>query len=142
MNEGNVWEALMLAGKIRINNLTLIIDRNDIQIDGFTKNVMPLEPLKLKLESFNWNVNEIDGNNIHDIIYAIEIAKAEKHKPTAIIAKTIPGKGISFMENDFHWHGVTPDTKEMTGAPPIGSQTQKAIDELEQLSQFIDNKYK
>jgi len=110
--EGNTWEAVMFAGKNRLANFTLIIDRNNIQIDGQTEDVMPLEPLKDKYLSFNWNVIEADGNNIEEFVGVIEKALAEKNKPTVIIAKTIPGKGVSFMENDFRWHGKAPNKDE------------------------------
>jgi len=110
--EGNTWEAAMFAGKMKLNNLTLIIDRNNIQIDGFTENVMPLEPLKEKYLSFNWEVIEIDGNNIKEFVDAIKKAKSIFEKPVCIIAHTIPGKGVSFMEKDFTWHGKPPNKEE------------------------------
>lgn len=102
--EGNIWEAAMFAAKYKLANLTVIIDRNNIQIDGTTETVMPLEPLRAKYESFGWHVLEIDGHNIHAIIDACEEAKAISEQPTAIIAHTIPGKGVDFMEFDYHWH--------------------------------------
>lgn len=110
--EGNTWEAAMFAGKNKLSNLTLIIDRNNIQIDGNTEKVMPLEPLKEKYLSFNWNVIEVDGNDIEEFIFAIENALSEKNKPTVIIAQTVPGKGVSFMENDYLWHGKAPNQEE------------------------------
>lgn len=110
--EGNTWEAAMFAGKHKLNNLTLIIDRNNIQIDGFTENVMPLEPLKAKYESFNWEVLEADGNNIREFVDVVREARAVYEKPTVIIAHTIPGMGVSFMEKDFTWHGKPPDKEE------------------------------
>jgi transketolase len=112
LNEGNIWEALMFAGKIKLNNLTMVIDRNNIQIDGFTEDVMPLEWLKKKLEAFNWEVLEVDGHNIRMFVDAIREANAIYEKPTAIIAHTIPGKGVDFMEKDFHWHGKPPNKEE------------------------------
>ncbi|HEY9658209.1 MAG TPA: transketolase [Allocoleopsis sp.] len=112
LNEGNIWEALMYAGKIKLNNLTMVIDRNNIQIDGFTEDVMPLESLKEKLEAFNWQVFEVDGHNIRMFNDAIREAHAVYEKPTAIIAHTIPGKGVDFMEKDFHWHGKPPNQEE------------------------------
>lgn len=118
--EGNTWEAAMFAGKEKLDNLTLVIDRNNIQIDGFTENVMPLEPLKAKYESFNWNVIEVDGNNIRAFIDAVNQAKATHEKPTVIIANTIPGKGVDFMENDYKWHGK----------PPTKEEAEKALKEL------------
>jgi len=102
--EGNTWEAIMFAGKNRLSNLTVVIDRNNIQIDGFTENIMPLEPLRQKYESFNWHVLEVDGHNFEEIIAAVAEARAIYEKPTAIIAHTIPGKGVDFMENDYLWH--------------------------------------
>jgi transketolase len=112
MEEGNTWEALMFAGKNRMNNLTLIVDRNNIQIDGFTEEVMPLEPLKAKYEAFNWHVLEVDGNNINTFTEAVRSAKSVFEKPTVIIANTIPGMGVSFMKNDFLWHGKSPNLEE------------------------------
>lgn len=102
--EGNTWEAVMFAGKNKLNNLTVVIDRNNIQIDGFTENVMPLEPLRAKYESFNWHVVEINGHDFHDIISAVAEAQAIYEKPTVIIAHTIAGRGVSFMERDYLWH--------------------------------------
>lgn len=110
--EGNTWEAALLAPKYKLDNLTLIIDRNNIQIDGNTEDVMPLESLRLKYEAFNWNVLEIDGNNMRGFIDAINSARSVRERPTCIIAHTIPGKGVDFMENDFTWHGKPPNDKE------------------------------
>jgi transketolase len=110
--EGNIWEAAMLAPKYKLDNLTLIIDRNNIQIDGNTESVMPLEPLRLKYETFGWNVLEIDGNNIRGFIDAINTARSVRERPTCIIAHTIPGKGVDFMEGDFTWHGKPPNEEE------------------------------
>ncbi len=109
--EGNTWEAVMFAAKNKLN-LIQIIDRNYIQIDGNTEDIMPLDPLKEKYESFNWNAIEIDGNDIKSFVNAVEKAKTVLDKPTIIIAKTIPGKGVSFMENDYHWHGKPPNKEE------------------------------
>jgi transketolase len=110
--EGQTWEAVMFAGKYRVNNLTVFIDRNNIQIDGPTEKVMPLEPLKAKYEAFNWHVIEIDGHNMREIIASTEKAKAIVEKPTLILAHTIAGKGVDFMEYDFHWHGKPPKPEE------------------------------
>lgn len=110
--EGNTWEAAMFAGKHKLNNLTQVIDRNNIQIDGFTENVMPLEPLKDKYLAFGWEVLEVDGNNIKTFIETIRQARAVFEKPVCIIAHTIPGMGVSFMEKDFTWHGKPPDKEE------------------------------
>jgi len=108
--EGNTWEAIMFAGKqkSKLNNLTVVMDRNNIQIDGFTEEVMPLEPLREKYESFNWHVLEVNGHDIEEFVAATNEAKAIYEKPTVIIAHTIPGKGVSFMENDYLWHGAPP----------------------------------
>ena len=111
-DEGQTWEAVMFAGKNELHNLTAVIDRNNIQIDGFTEDVMPLEPLADKYRSFNWHVLEIDGHNFEDIIAAFRHAKAVFEKPTVIIAHTIPGKGVDFMENDYLWHGKPPKSDE------------------------------
>ena len=111
-DEGNTWEAVMFAGKNRLNNLTAVIDRNNIQIDGFTENIMPLEPFREKYESFGWHVLEVDGHNIAHFVDAVYEAKAIYEKPTVIIAHTIPGKGVSFMENDYLWHGKPPTQEE------------------------------
>lgn len=115
-NEGNIWEAIMFAGKNRLSNLTNILDRNNIQIDGFTEDVMPLEPLGEKYEAFNWNVIEVDGHNIEAFIDAVSEAKAIYEKPTAIITHTIPGKGVDFMEFEYKWHGIPPTPTEATMA--------------------------
>ncbi|OGC50780.1 transketolase [candidate division WWE3 bacterium RIFCSPHIGHO2_01_FULL_40_23] len=104
LQEGQTWEAAMYAGNRRLHNLTWIIDRNNIQIDGFTEDVMPLEPLRDKLEAFNWYVLEIDGHNFDEIIGACEHAKAVLERPTVIIAHTIAGKGVDFMEGKYEWH--------------------------------------
>lgn len=108
LNEGNIWEAAMFAGKYKLNNLIGIIDRNNIQIDGTTEDVMPLEDLKGKWESFGWHVQEIDGNNIESVIDACSMARAVSNGPSMIIAHTVPGKGVPFMEYDYHWHGGAP----------------------------------
>ncbi len=105
---GQIWEALMLAGKEKINNLTMIIDRNAIQIDGYTEDVMPLEPLREKFESFNWDVQEVDGHNMRAINDAIGKAQAVYSQPSVIIAHTIPSKGVDVFERDFRWHGNPP----------------------------------
>lgn len=127
--EGNTWEAAMFAGKQKLDNLTLVIDRNNIQIDGFTEDVMPLEPLVDKYEAFNWHVLEVDGNNIKAFIDVINQAKSVHEKPTVIIAHTIPGKGVDFMENDFAWHGKTPNKDE----------ARKALSELRTLEGKIES---
>jgi transketolase len=105
--EGNTWEAAMFAGKYRLNNLTAIVDRNNIQIDGFTEDIMPLEPFREKFESFNWHVIEINGHSPEAIVSAVAEAQAIYEKPTVIIAHTVAGRGVSFMERDFTWHSKT-----------------------------------
>lgn len=105
LDEGNIWEAAMFAGKYKLHNLIAIVDRNNIQIDGSTEDVMPLEDLKGKWESFGWHVQEINGNNIESIIDAAAMARSVTNRPSVIIAHTVPGKGVDFMENDYHWHG-------------------------------------
>lgn len=112
INEGNVWEAAMLANKYNLNNITAIIDRNNIQIDGPTEDVMPLEDLKAKWEAFGWFVLDIDGNNMEAVIDALNMSRAIVEKPVMIIAHTVPGKGVDFMEYDFHWHGAPPNKDE------------------------------
>lgn len=108
LEAGITWEAAMFAGKHALHNLTWIIDRNNIQIDGNTENIMPLEPLRDKFEAFNFHVVEVDGHNIQEFVEACAYAKSVWEQPVVIIAHTIPGRGVDFMENDYHWHGVPP----------------------------------
>ncbi len=124
LNEGNIWEAAMFAGKYKLHNIIGIIDRNNIQIDGNTEDIMPLEDLRAKWESFGWHVQEIDGHNIESIIDACSMARAITEKPSVIIAHTIPGKGVPFMEYDYHWHG----------APPNSEQAKEALKRLRTLN--------
>lgn len=112
LDAGNPWEAMMLAGKEKLHNLIAIIDRNNIQIDGYTEDIMPLEPLYDKFESFNWHVQEIDGHNFQAINDAILQAKSDFGRPSVIIAHTIPGKGVKEFERDYTWHGKPPNKKE------------------------------
>lgn len=111
-DEGNVWEAVMWAGKQKLANLTAVIDRNNIQIDGMTEDVMPLESLKAKYEAFNWHVLEVNGNDVRAFVAAVEEANAIYEKPVVIIAHTIPGKGVPEIEFDYHWHGKPPTKEE------------------------------
>ena len=111
-DEGQTWEAYLLAGKMNLRELTTIIDRNNIQIDGFTEDIMPLEDFAKKLRAFNWFVIEVDGHNIRSILDAMRQAKSQAANPTAIICHTIPGKGVDFMENKFEWHGKPPNRDE------------------------------
>jgi transketolase len=126
------WEAAMLAGKERLPNLTGIIDRNNIQIDGFTEEVMPLEPLREKYEAFGWHVLEVNGHNFQDIIDQVEESKAIQEKPVLIIANTIPGKGVSFIENRYEWHGVPPGK----GPEDIVKKEEQAEEAIEELREW------
>jgi len=110
--EGNTWEGAMFASKYRLSNLTAIMDRNNIQIEGVTEEIMPLEPLREKYESFGWHVIEVDGHNIPQFIAACGEADAIYEKPTIIIAHTIPGKGVREIEHDYRWHGKPPSKEE------------------------------
>jgi len=139
-DEGNHWEAVMFAGKYKLSNLTQIIDRNNIQIDGHTEDIMPLEPLADKYKAFNWHVLHINGNNIREIIDAVNHAKAVYEKPTVIIAHTIPGKGVSFMENRFEWHG-SPPGKGVEDIVPKGEQAKVALHELRTLGGKIKGEH-
>jgi len=112
LDEGNVWEAAMLAPKHGLHNIIGIIDRNNIQIDGPTESVVPLEDLRNKWEAFGWHVIEVDGNNIEAVIDACAMARAVVEKPVMVIAHTIPGKGVDFMEYDFRWHGMPPNHEQ------------------------------
>lgn len=131
LEEGQNWEAIMFAGKYNLHNLTAIIDRNNIQIDGFTEDVMPLESLADKWRAFNWTVIEVDGHNIQEIVDALERSKTIFENPVVIIAHTIPGKGVDFMENDFNWHGK----------PPNKEEAQKALNELRTLGGKIQSEH-
>ncbi len=133
LNEGQCWEAFMFAGKNKLHNLTFIVDRNNIQIDGFTEDVMPLEPLRDKFEAFNLHVIEVDGHNVRAIIDACNEAKAVFEKPTVIIAHTIAGKGVDFMEGRFEWHGIPPGAQDVSGAPDKKEQGRIAIEEIRTL---------
>lgn len=123
LDEGNIWEAAMFAGKNKLSQLIAFVDRNNIQIDGTTEDVMPLEDLKGKWESFGWHVLEIDGHNIESIIDAASEGRAISYRPTLIIAHTIPGKGVNFMEYNYKWHGM----------PPNAEQAKEALKDLRSL---------
>lgn len=133
LNEGNIWEAAMFAGKYKLSQLIGFVDRNNIQIDGSTEFVMPLEDLRGKWESFGWHVQEIDGHNIESIIDAASMARAITNKPSVIIAHTIPGKGVDFMEYDYHWHG---------GAPGLGVPNHEQAKEALKKLRTLDGKIK
>ncbi|MEK6982604.1 MAG: transketolase [Candidatus Micrarchaeota archaeon] len=129
-NEGQTWEAAMLSSKYKLGNLTAIIDRNNIQIDGFTEDVLPLEPFADKYRAFGWHVIEVDGHNIKEIIEACEKSRAVFERPTVIIAHTIPGKGIPYMEFLSEWHGKTP-TKEQADDAIKTLEEERALIEQE-----------
>jgi transketolase len=135
--EGNTWEAAMFAGKLKLKNFIQVIDRNYIQIDGNTEDIMPLDPLKEKYEAFNWHVLEVDGNDIRAFVDIIKKAQTITDKPVFIIARTIPGKNVSFMENNYKWHGITPDGQDVDGAPPKGEQAKKALEELKIIEETL-----
>jgi transketolase len=130
-NEGQIWEAVMFAAKYKLGNLTVIIDRNNIQIDGNTEDVMPLEPFSDKYRAFGWHVIEVDGHNIKKIMDACEESKAVFEKPTVIIAHTVPGKGIPFMEYLSEWHGK----------PPTKEQADEAIKDLKEERELIEEEH-
>ncbi len=138
-NEGQVWEAAMFAGKNKLHNLTMIVDRNNIQIDGYTEDVMPLEPFRQKYESFGWHVIEIDGNNAQMVVDACMEAAAIYEKPTCIIAHTIPGMGVGYMQGRYEWHGNPPGTQDVSGAPPRKEQEAVALRELRTLHGKIES---
>lgn len=110
--EGNTWEGVMFAGKHRLSNLTVIMDRNNIQIEGDTEDIMPLEPLADKYRAFNWHVLEMDAHNMEEIVNTIATAKAVKEKPTVILARTIMGKGVKEIEGNYKWHGAPPKPEQ------------------------------
>ena len=112
IQEGQIWEACMTANHYKLDNLCLIVDNNNLQIDGCLKEVMDIYPLREKLESFGFEVFEVDGNNIEELVQVFEKIKYIKTSPTAIVAKTIKGKGVSFMENEVKWHGKAPNEEE------------------------------
>ena len=116
LNEGNIWEAAMFAAKYKLGRLIAIVDRNDIQISGSTEQVMPLNDLGKKWRSFGWQVQEIDGHDAAQIIAAIEAAQAVREQPSMIIAHTIPGRGVDFMEGDYRWHGKAPNAEQAAAA--------------------------
>lgn len=141
LNEGNIWEAAMLIPKYNLHQITAIVDRNNIQIDGTTEHVMPLEDLRAKWESFGWHVTEIDGNDVEAVIDACAMARAIVEKPVVIISHTIPGKGVDYMEYDYHWHGMPVGLKDVGGAPPKNEQAKVALKELRTLRGKIRNEH-
>lgn len=126
--EGNTWEGVMFAAANHLDNLTVIMDRNYIQIDGDTEQVMPLEPLADKYRAFNWHVLEVDGHNMEAILDAMKQSTHMHDRPTLILADVVPGKGVSFMENDYIWHGK----------PPTKDELAKALTELQAERQQIE----
>jgi len=136
--EGMTWEAAMFAGKQKFSNFVGIIDRNNIQIDGFTEDIMPLNSLREKYEAFNWHVMEMNGHNIAEIASTLQEAKAIHQKPVLIIAHTIPGKGVDFMEDDYKWHGVPPG-KGPEDDVPADEQLKEALEDLRTLGGKIEH---
>ena len=128
LNAGNIWEGAMFAGKNKLHNLTVVVDRNNIQINGMTEDVMPLEPLREKWEAFGFHVLDVDGHNIEEFVDAVNKAKAIYEKPVCILAHTIPGKGIEEIEFDHKWHGK----------PPKGEQGEQFLKELRSLGGAIE----
>ena len=112
INEGQVWESLLLLNKYKLTKVIPIIDRNTIQIDGYTEDVLPLESLRAKMEAFNFHVIDVDGHDFRDIVHAVGSAKSSLDRPTVLIAHTIPGKGVTAFEGDYRWHGKAPNIEE------------------------------
>ncbi len=137
LNEGQIWEAAMLAGREQLHNLIVIVDRNGIQIDGFTKDIMPLEPLAQKFSSFGFDVQEVDGHNIRSVNDAIGKAQAVYGQPSVIIAHTIASKGVDVFERDFRWHG-NPPGKGPEDRVPKDEQAKVALEKLRTLAGTID----
>lgn len=140
-NEGNIWEAVLLAGKLKLSNLTAVIDRNNIQIDGHTEEVMPLESLRAKYEAFNWHVLEVNGHDIPAFVGAVNEARVVYERPTVIIAHTIPGKGVEYMEGRYEWHGTPPGITDIKGAPPKDRQAAEALRELRSLGGHLTGEH-
>ncbi|MEY2665423.1 MAG: tktB protein [Candidatus Parcubacteria bacterium] len=138
LDEGQIWEAAMLAGKEKLNNLIVIVDRNGIQIDGYTKDVMPLEPLAEKFESFGFDVQSVDGHNMRAMNDAIGKAQAVYGQPSVIIAHTIAAKGVDVFERDFRWHG-NPPGKGPEDRVPRDKQAEVALQKLRTLAGMIES---
>jgi transketolase len=139
LDEGSIWEAAQFAGHYKLQYLTAILDRNNIQIDGYTENVMAKEPIDQKFEAFGWHVIDVDGHNIEHIIDACKEAKAIIEKPVLIIAHTIAGKGVDFMEFDYRWHGSPPGKGDTERSPKPEKQGDEALKQLRTLNGKIDN---
>jgi transketolase len=133
LDEGQVWEAVLLGAKEKLGNIIAIVDRNNIQIDGFTEDIMPLSSVFEKWKAFNWHVQEIDGHDVRAIETAIETAKSIFNKPSVIIAHTVPGRGVSYMEGRYQWHGTPPGILNVEGAPDKTKQGEVALEELRTL---------
>jgi transketolase len=114
--EGQTWEAVTAAGMYKVDNLTVLLDNNGIQLSGFNKDIMRVEPLHQKFDGFSWNVIEVDGHNIDQVLNALKISRTFKGKPTIIIAHTVKGKGVSFMENNVEFHGKAPNAEQLEKA--------------------------
>lgn len=140
LNEGQIWEAALLAGKEKLHNLIVIVDRNGIQIDGYTKDVMPLEPLNEKFEAFNFDVQEVDGHNMRAVNDAIGKAQAVYSQPSLIIAHTIASKGVDVFERDFRWHG-NPPGKGPEDRVPKDKQAAVALEKLRTLAGLIEKSH-
>lgn len=140
LQEGNTWEAALFAGKNKLGNLTAVIDRNYIQIDGKTEDIMPLEPLADKWRAFNFHVIEVDGHNIEEFVNAVETAKAVADKPTMIIAHTIPGKGVPEIEGDYRWHG-NPPGKGPTDKVPADKQGEVFLKDIRSMNGKVPHEY-
>ena len=138
LNEGQIWEAALLAGKEELHNLIVIVDRNGIQIDGYTKDVMPLEPLAAKFEAFNFDVQEVDGHNMRAVNDAIGKAQAVYSQPSLIIAHTVASKGVDVFERDFRWHG-NPPGKGPEDRVPKSEQAKVALQKLRTLAGIISS---
>jgi len=129
-DEGNTWEAVLFAAKYKLNRLIAILDRNYIQIDGNTENIMPLDPLDEKYRAFGWKVRSIDGNNMPEIVKVLRTARHNQDRPLMIIAHTTPGKGVKYMEHDYRWHGTPPGSIMTERTPPKEEQVRVALAEL------------
>ena len=137
LNEGQIWEAAMLAGKEKLHNLITIVDRNGIQIDGYTKDIMPLEPLKDKWASFGWHVQDVDGHNIRQVNDAIGKAQSIYNQPSVLIAHTISARGVDVFERDFRWHG-NPPGKGPEDRVPKDEQAEVALEKLRTLGGLLE----
>lgn len=129
-NEGQIWEAAMFAAHHEIDNVTTILDYNKFQLDGAVKDILDMEPMSQKWHSFGWHVEEIDGHNMTQIVESLERAKKIKHQPSIVIAHTVKGKGVSFMEHNNHYHGVAPTREEAKKALLELGETPEKIEEI------------